>query len=149
MEAMPPEKPSLRGGGLSRLWSSSLVRYLVMGGLSFAFDFGLLWLLYDIAGVPLTVATPTAFLASFVVTYTLQRLFAFRATASVAPSVVRYALLVVANTALTTGIVALADSAGWSWAAGKLIAVAVTTVGNYFAYRYWVFARPKGSPTHV
>lgn len=149
MEAMLPEKPSLRGGGLSRLWSSSLVRYLVMGGLSFAFDFGLLWLLYDIAGVPLTVATPTAFLASFVVTYTLQRLFAFRATASVAPSVVRYALLVVANTALTTGIVALADSAGWPWAAGKLIAVAVTTVGNYFAYRYWVFARPKGSPTHV
>ncbi|MFF7681663.1 GtrA family protein [Microbacterium sp. NPDC007973] len=146
---MPSETPSRRGGWFSRLWSSSLVRYLVMGGLSFAFDFGLLWLLYDIAGVPLPVATPTAFLASFVVTYTLQRLFAFRATDSVAPSVVRYALLVIANTALTTGIVAVADEAGWSWAFGKVVAVAVTTVGNYFAYRYWVFARPKGSPTHV
>lgn len=120
-----------------------------MGGLSFAFDFGLLWLLYDVAGVPLAVATPTAFLASFVVTYTLQRLFAFRATDSVAPSIVRYALLVAANTVLTTGIVAFSESMGWSWALGKIVAVAVTTVGNYFAYRYWVFTRSKGSPTHV
>lgn len=146
---MPSETPSSRGGVLSGIWSSSLVRYLVMGGLSFAFDFGLLFLLYDVAGVPLAIATPTAFLASFVVTYTLQRLFAFRASDAVAPSVVRYALLVLLNTALTTGIVALADSVGWSWAVGKVVAVAVTTVGNYFAYRYWVFARPKGSPTHV
>lgn len=146
---MSSESTSPHGWGLSRLWSSSLVRYLVMGGLSFVFDFGLLWLLHDVAGAPLTIATPAAFLASFVVTYTLQRLFAFRATDSVAPSVLRYALLVAANTALTTGIVAGADAAGWSWAIGKIIAVAVTTVGNYFAYRYWVFARPKGSPTHV
>lgn len=149
MEPMPSASSSPRGGRLSKLWASSLVRYLVMGGLSFAFDFGLLWLLHDIAGVPLTVATPTAFLASFVVTYTLQRLFAFRATDSVAPSVVRYALLVAANTALTTGIVAAADSVGWSWVWGKVVAVAITTVGNYFAYRHWVFARPKGSASHV
>lgn len=149
MEFMPFKTPSSREGVFSGLWSSSLVRYLVMGGLSFAFDFGLLYALYDMAEVPLAVATPTAFLASFVVTYTLQRLFAFRASDAVAPSVVRYALLVVANTVLTTGIVALADSLGWSWAVGKVVAVAVTTVGNYFAYRHWVFARPKGSPTHV
>jgi putative flippase GtrA len=146
---MPSDTPSSRGGVLSGLWSSSLVRYLVMGGLSFAFDFGLLFLLHDVAGVPLAVATPTAFLASFVVTYTLQRLFAFRASDAVAPSVVRYALLVAANTVLTTGIVAVADSIGWSWVLGKIVAVAITTVGNYFAYRHWVFARPKGFPTHV
>lgn len=146
---MPSDTPSSRGGVLSGLWSSSLVRYLVMGGLSFAFDFGLLFLLYDVASVPLAIATPTAFLASFVVTYTLQRLFAFRASDAVAPSVIRYALLVAANTVLTTGVVALADSLGWSWVVGKIVAVAITTVGNYFAYRHWVFARPKGSPTHV
>ncbi|WP_181574230.1 GtrA family protein [Microbacterium sp. SMR1] len=146
---MPSETSVPRSGGLHRIWSSSLVRYLVMGGLAFAFDVGLLALLHDVAGVPLAVATPTAFLASFVVTYTLQRLFAFRATDAVAPSVVRYALLVALNTALTTGIVASADALGWPWLAGKVIAVAVTTVGNYFAYRYWVFARPKGSSTHV
>jgi putative flippase GtrA len=146
---MPSEPSTPHPRGLGLLWSSSLVRYLVMGGLSFAFDFGLLWALHDLAGVPLAVATPTAFLASFVVTYTLQRLFAFRASDAVAPSVVRYTLLVMANTLLTTGIVALSDEAGWSWMVGKVIAVAITTVGNYFAYRYWVFARPKGAPSHV
>lgn len=146
---MPSASSSPRGGRRSGLWASSLVRYLVMGGLSFAFDFGLLWLLYDVAGVQLAVATPTAFLASFVVTYTLQRLFAFRATDSMAPSIVRYAILVAANTVLTTGIVAFADAVGWSWVLGKVAAVTVTTVGNFFAYRYWVFTHPKGSPTHV
>lgn len=146
---MSTDSSSPRRWSLSRLWSSSLTRYLAMGGIAFAFDFGLLWLLYRVVGVPLTLATPTAFLASFIVTYTLQRLFAFRATDAVAPSVVRYALLVAANTALTTGIVALADSVASSWAAGKVTAVVVTTVGNYFAYRHWVFARPKGTPTHV
>ena len=143
---MPSKSSVSHRRGLGLLWSSSLVRYLVMGGLS---DFALLWALHDLAGVPLAIATPTAFLASFVVTYTLQRLFAFRASDAVASSVVRYTLLVIANTLLTTGIVALSDGAGWSWMVGKIIAVAVTTVGNYFAYRYWVFARPKGTPPHV
>lgn len=119
------------------------MRYLVVGGFCFLVDVGLLWLLHDALRVPLAIATPVAFLASFVVTYSLQRVVAFTSDAKVAPSVGRYAALVIFNTIATTGIVAGFDALGAHWLIGKVVAVAATTVWNYFAYRYWVFAAPN------
>jgi putative flippase GtrA len=126
-----------------RLWSSSAVRYLFVGGLAFLFDIGVLWLLHDVFGVPLPISTPAAFLLSFVFTYTLQRTVAFRASDGVAPSVVRYAILVAVNTVATTAIVWAADAVGLPWIVGKIAAVVATTIWNYFVYRYWVFSARK------
>jgi putative flippase GtrA len=128
---------------MPRLWSSSAVRYLTVGGFSFLFDIGVLWLLHEVFHVPLAISTPAAFLLSFVVTYTLQRTVAFRAADGVAPSVLRYTALVVINTVATTVIVWGADAMGLPWAWGKVAAVIATTVWNYFAYRYWVFPSRK------
>jgi putative flippase GtrA len=136
---MPVDPPSESSPLLARLWSSSAARYLVVGGLSFIFDFGVLWLLHDVFGVPLPISTPVAFLLSFVVTYTLQRTVAFRSSQGVAPSVVRYSILVAINTVATTLIVWGADALGFPWATGKVVAVVATVIWNYFAYRYWVF----------
>jgi putative flippase GtrA len=130
-------------GLVPRLWRSSAVRYLMVGAFCFAVDAGLLWVLYDVVRLPLAVATPIAFLASFAVTYTLQRVVAFASEARVAPSVGRYIVLVVANTIATTVIVWGVNTLGAGWLAGKVVAVVATTVWNYFAYRYWVFASPK------
>lgn len=128
---------------LARLgWSSSAVRYLLVGGFCFLVDVGLLWVAHDVFGAPLAIATPVAFLASFAVTYTLQRVVAFSSDSNVVPSVARYTALVVFNTLATTGIVWLIDQSGGSWFMGKVIAVVATTVWNYFAYRYWVFVIP-------
>lgn len=135
----PPQAPPL----IVRVWSSSAVRYLVVGGLSFLFDVGVLWLLHNAFGVPLTIATPVAFLLSFAVTYTLQRTVAFRASDGITPSVLRYTILVVVNTVATTGIVWASDEIGFPWIVGKVAAVVATTIWNYFAYRYWVFATRK------
>lgn len=134
---------------LNHAWSSSVVRYLTAGVLSFAFDAGLLWLLHEVFAIPVAVATPVAFLASFAVTYSLQRTVAFRSDDAVAPSVLRYTALVVINTIATTVIVWAVDSIGLPWLTGKVLAVAVTTIGNYFAYRYWVFGQPGKTLTDV
>lgn len=123
-------------------WSSSAVRYLLVGGFCFIVDVGLLWLAHDVVGVPLAIATPVAFLASFAVTYTLQRVIAFASDSKVVPSVARYTALVAFNTLATTAIVWLIDQSGGGWFIGKVIAVVATTVWNYFAYRYWVFVTP-------
>lgn len=128
---------------ISRVWSSSAVRYLVVGGFSFLFDVFVLWLLHEVFHVPLAISTPAAFLMSFAVTYTLQRTVAFRAADGVAPSVAKYAVLVAVNTVATTAIVWAADALGAPWIVGKVAAVVATTVWNYFAYRYWVFAARK------
>ncbi len=127
-----------------RIWSSSALRYLFVGGLAFLFDIGVLWLLHDVFLVPLAISTPAAFLLSFAFTYTLQRTVAFRASDGVAPSVLRYAILVAVNTVATTAIVWLADVIGMPWIVGKIAAVVATTIWNYFVYKYWVFsARSK------
>jgi len=132
-----------------RIWGNSAVRYLVVGGFCFAVDLGLLWVAHELLGVALAIATPVAFLASFVVTYTLQRVVAFTSEARVAPSVLRYATLVAFNTVATTVIVWAFEDTSLGWIAGKVAAVVATTVWNYFAYRYWVFATPKGKIADV
>jgi putative flippase GtrA len=134
----------IRGRNLiAALWQHSAVRYLVTGGFCFVVDVALLWLGHDVLGLPLTLATAIAFLLSFVVTYTLQRVVAFSADNGVAPSVVRYTILVIANTIATTVIVWGIDALGAPWLTGKIVAVIVTTVWNYFIYRYWVFGPAK------
>ncbi len=121
-----------------------------MGGVAFAADFALLWLLHEVLGLNVAIAAPIGFVASFAVTYTLQRTVAFASDARVVPSVARYTALVVANTVATGVIVWGIDTAGGGWVLGKIVAVAATTVWNYFAYRYWVFARsPKDGPVDV
>lgn len=128
---------------IERLWALGPVRYLTMGGLAFLFDAGVLWLLHDGFGLDLALSTAAAFLLSFAVTYTLQRTFAFGGDSGVAPSIVRYTILVLFNTLATTAIVWLVDALGAPWIVGKIAAVVATTVWNYFIYRYWVFAPRK------
>lgn len=131
-------------GLLPQLWARSEVRYLLVGGFCFLADVVILWVAHDFLGVPLPVATPIAFLASFAITFTLQRVVAFGGDSAVGSSIFRYTLLVIFNTLATTGIVWLAPVLGLPWIIGKIVAVIVTTIWNYFAYRYFVF-RPKRS----
>jgi putative flippase GtrA len=111
----------------------------VAGGLAFLFDIGLLALFKNVFNWPLPVATATAFLGSFVFTYTIQRLFSFQSAAPHGTALVKYAALVAFNVVATVAIVALVDATLFGWVGGKVIATAATTVWNYFAYRYWVF----------
>lgn len=135
--------PIPRSNPFALLWQHSAVRYLVTGGFCFLVDVALLWLGHDVLGIPLAVATAIAFLLSFFVTYTLQRVVAFASDNDVAPSVLRYTILVIANTVATTFIVWAVDALGAPWFVGKILAVIITTVWNYFIYRYWVFAPTK------
>ncbi len=134
---------------VARLWEHSAVRYLLVGGFCFVVDVALLWLAHDVLGVPLAIATPVSFLASFAVTYTLQRVVAFASDSKVVPSVARYTALVAFNTLATTGIVWIVDQTGAGWFVGKVVAVVATTIWNYFAYRYWVFTTPTARRADV
>jgi putative flippase GtrA len=126
-----------------RLLSSSVVRYLIAGGLSFLVDFGLLALLHNVFGWAVWLATGVAFLVSFAFTYTIQRAFSFLSTSPHGRALVRYTILVGFNTLATVAIVSLVNTSVIGWAGGKIVATIVTTVWNYFAYRYWVFAPRK------
>ncbi|WP_166790865.1 GtrA family protein [Cryobacterium mannosilyticum] len=123
-----------------RLIRHSASRYLFAGGLAFLVDVGILALLRNILEWPLWLATGVAFVVSFFFTYTIQRLFSFESTAAHGGALFRYAVLVGFNTVAVVIIVTAINPTPIGWLGGKVIATVMSTVWNYFAYRYWVFA---------
>jgi len=128
-------------GAVRRLLDSSAVRYLVIGGLSFLLDFGLLALCYRVFGWPLWLATASGFLGSFFFNFFLQRRFSFRASTPLLGGVFRYSLLLAANTVATIVIVEFFERVGAGILIGKIIATVATTLWNFFLYKHWVFPR--------
>jgi putative flippase GtrA len=122
-----------------RIANSSVARFLLVGGLSFALDLGLLVLLHESFGVELWIATPAAFLVSLVFNFLLQRIFTFQATNSRGVSAVKYVLLVVVNILVSDFIVTGFDALEWPYMLGKAASTILTTVWNYLLYRHWIF----------
>jgi putative flippase GtrA len=140
---MQPASTRQNSSLLAKLARHTSVRYLFVGGLSFLVDFGLLALLSQVIGWPLWIATSVAFLVSFAFTYTMQRVVAFSSQAPHGSSLAKYAVLVAFNTVASVVIVELASSTVLGWGGGKVLATVVTTVWNYFSYKYWVYAHPS------
>lgn len=125
---------------LGRIVRHTAVRYLFAGGLAFLVDVGVLALLKNVFGWPLWLATGAAFVISFFFTYTIQRFFSFESTSAHGVALLKYAALVGFNTLAVVFIVTMINPTPLGWLGGKVIATVVSTVWNYFAYRYWVFA---------
>jgi putative flippase GtrA len=153
-------KASPRHGGerswrslLAALYGNSAVRYLAVGGASFAIDFLLILLGHEFIGLSIPIATAIAFLASFAFTYTLQRFFSFDTESSHGVALTKYIVLVAFNTVATTIVVSVFDSLLGQWALGKVIATSMTTLWNYFIYRYWIFVKSphagRSNESHV
>ena len=130
-----------------QLAESSVIRFLVVGALSFALDLGLLTLLHEVLDVELWIATPIAFVVSLVFNFLLQRIFTFQATNGRGVSALKYGVLVVVNIFVSDLIVTGFDALGWSYLLGKGTATILTTVWNYFLYRHWIF-RNHNAPAH-
>ncbi len=128
----------------------SLVRYLAVGLFSYGVNVVLLVAFVEGLGWNRPwVAAPVAFLLTFLVSYTLQRVVAFRSTATIAGSLARYALLVGFNAVAQAVLHALAERVGLGLATSQLIATALTTTWNYLAYRHWVYADVRAARPHA
>jgi putative flippase GtrA len=123
--------------------------FLLIGGLSFAVDFGLLVGLRELGHEPVWVSVSAGFWGGFAVNFWLQRRVTFAAQGHVAGHLLRYGLLVGINYAGTIVLVSSAQALGMGYAAGKLFAVALFVVVNYYAYAQWVFRDRRFVGTYV
>ncbi|MCW2709573.1 MAG: putative rane protein [Frankiales bacterium] len=115
--------------------------HALIGGVSLLVDLGLLVLLHGIVGLPLLPATATAFAASVVVNFTLNRALHLAGPgAGTHRQLLRYGTLLGANAVVTLGIVSFGQQARTPYLLSKLVAVALTTAWNFPLYRAWVFA---------
>jgi putative flippase GtrA len=123
--------------------NNELVRFLIVGGLSFAIDLGMLMLLHEVFSVELWLATPIAFLTSLVFNFILQRVFTFRAQNGRSVSLFKYCVLVAFNTLAVDLIVNGAEWLGLGYQIGKIVSTAMITAWNFLLYKHWIF-RPAG-----
>lgn len=137
-DATAAKKPR---GLLGKFFGHSAVRYLIVGGLSFAVDFGLLVLLREVLHWEVGPASATAFLSSLVFNFLVQRKFSFESAHRTHVSMIRYGLLVVANTLATVLIVQWLTPTLLGYMGGKVISTAAMTIWNYFLYKHWVFGK--------
>ncbi|MFJ4026543.1 GtrA family protein [Paenarthrobacter sp. NPDC089989] len=128
---------------IAKFLASSLFRFLLIGGLSFLVDLGLLALCFQVFGWPLWLATGAGFWGSFFFNYFLQRHFAFGGGGTAIGGVLRYSGLLAFNTLAVMGIVELFQFLGAGYVAGKVVATAATMAWNYFIYKHWVFPQKK------
>jgi putative flippase GtrA len=128
-----------RTGLVRALLAHSATRYLIIGGLSFAVDFGVLFVAHGMLGVALPVAAAAAFLTSFAVNFGLNRVWSFGSRAPVGRQLARYVTLVAVNTVLTVLLVSGLAAVGVQYLVAKAIVTACLVVLNYVAYRVWVF----------
>jgi len=119
---------------------SPLLRYVVVGVVSFTVDFGALTTSFKVLHTPLWVATSIGFWLSFVVNFLLNKHFSFQAPNRTSRQLVRYTILVTVNYLITLGIVDGAEAIGIGYLVGKAVALCLLTAGTYLVYRRWVFA---------
>jgi putative flippase GtrA len=98
--------------------------------------------LHGALNIPLAVATACAFCSAFALNFTLSRQWTFPTgrSGSTTGQLTRYGILVVVNLGLTVLIVTGLAAAGLNYLVAKAVATAIVALGNFFAYRHWVFA---------
>lgn len=129
--AAPPAGPSAR---------RSLAGYLVVGGLSFGVDLGLLVTLHGVFGVRLLVASGVAFWCGLAVNFLLNRGVVFPGgSAGTRTQLLRYLALVAVNFAVTLAVIAALTGLGVAYPLAKAAATGLLVALNYAAYRWWVF----------
>ncbi len=131
--------PDARRRTLAALVRSSLARYLIVGGASFAVDAGILVALREGVGAPLLLAATIAFWTALLVNFTLNRVWSFSGREDVKISFAKYLTLVGANYLATLGILYVGTRLGGHYVAVKAVATGTTVCWNYLAYRHWVF----------
>lgn len=127
----------------------NLIRFGVMGGLTFATDIFLLWLLHGVVHLWLWLATTLAYAVAFVIGFVLSREWVFPEAGRARAQLYRYCVLVVGVLLLTVfGVQALAWL-GVPYLIAKLVTSGVVAIVNYVASRWWVFrAAPALAAPH-
>ncbi|HVE64509.1 MAG TPA: GtrA family protein [Mycobacteriales bacterium] len=133
-----PPAPAPRSR-LQAFGRSSLARYLLVGGLSFGVDAGLLVALREGAHAPLLLAASVAFWSALVFNFTLNRLWSFGGREDVKISFAKYLTLVAGNYLGTLGILSVGTRVGFNYVLVKAGAAGTAVCWNYLAYRFWVF----------
>lgn len=132
-----------------------LAGVMVAGGVGWAVDTTLLWLLHTRMGIPTALAAAIGFTASGIVNFSINRIVFHAQAASGRTQVIRFGATFAVNLALVSTLVPLLAHAfpstmsdGVRVVLAKLLTTAALLPMNVIAYRRWVFLvdEPRALP---
>lgn len=129
---------------IQRILSHNLIRYILVGGGSFAIEMGLILALTYLVHVNPVLSVGIAFWAGLVISFVLQKIVAFgdrsKSKRQLTAQTIQYAVLVGVNYLFTLSFVwATTSLIGVFFA--RAIALAVTTAWNYVIYSRVIFKK--------
>lgn len=127
------------GSTARRLSRHPLVRYVLIGGLCFVIDAGLLWFCTSVLGWEVWLGATVGYWTGLLVNFTLNRTTMSQQSGRLLRQTSRYAALLAANYLITL-LVLHVTAAWWPAVVAKTVIVAASTCWNYVLYRTWVFA---------
>ncbi|MCB0918239.1 MAG: GtrA family protein [Actinobacteria bacterium] len=118
----------------------AFIRFLTTGVLSFSTDFTTYLVLVGLIGLWAPVAGVLAYAAAFCVNFFVNRSWTYdSAGAGAGSQLLRYVLLVLANTGIVFVGLAVLTASGWGAVTAKLVLVVLMTPVNFLIMRQWVF----------
>jgi putative flippase GtrA len=117
-------------------------RYLVVGGLAFVVDFGLLYLLTEFAGFHYLISAAMAFLFGLLTNYFLSRLWVFdrRTMESVAMEFVIFTVIGIVGLGLNEGIIwFVREKIHFHYMIAKAISAGIVLIWNFGARKSVLF----------
>ncbi|HZM64616.1 MAG TPA: GtrA family protein [Candidatus Saccharimonadales bacterium] len=122
------------------LYQHSFVRYVVIGGTTFAIDFFLLVALHGFLNINLIIATTVAYWVSIAFNFLANRFWTFGATEThIAKHLASYLTLLGVNYLYTVGFLTIATHFGMHYTVAKVIAVITQISWTYFIYKKYIF----------
>jgi putative flippase GtrA len=123
-----------------KVYEHSFVRYVAIGGTTFALDFFILVGLHGGLGVNLVVATTISYWVSIAFNFLANRFWTFGVTEThIIKHLTAYMILLGFNYLFTISFMAVATHAGMHYTVAKILAVAIQISWTYFAYKRYVF----------
>jgi putative flippase GtrA len=123
---------------IRKLAKHQIIRYLFVGGFSFAIEIAILYILNQVLHLSPTISVAISFWVGFIVAYILQKLVTFqnkeKTRRAVAKQLLGYSLLVLWNYVFTIVVVKLFQDA-LSVVLLRTIVIAITTIWNYALYK--------------
>jgi putative flippase GtrA len=127
------------------LKESSFFRYVFMGGLTYVIDIAVLIGLYAGLHTSRALAASASFWTGLLFSFMLQKFVAFqdyrKEVKAISQQALSYGVLIAFNYVLTVFIVD--QFPGRDIVYSRTLAVAITTIWNYFIYKRLVFREPR------
>jgi putative flippase GtrA len=119
-----------------------LIRYVVVGGVAFLVDWGLLYILTEFVGLHYLLSATLSFLAGLVVNYVLSTYWIFRHSklSNQWAEFIIYSIIGVIGLGLNNlFLFLLTDKVGLHYMVSKIIVAAVVMLWNFFARKFILF----------